>query len=91
MYVYLQAYEEGATVAKPLVAFVSFYKGSNKGLRDAADRGDAGGSVAAGMVPLNFTIGLKQLPPGQYDCQVTVLDPTDQKSTFWSSPVMIVP
>jgi hypothetical protein len=42
-------------------------------------------------VPLSFSIVLNQLPPGEYDCQVTVLDPTGQKGTFWQAPVMLVP
>jgi len=42
-------------------------------------------------VALNFTLGLSQIPPGQYDCQVTILDPAGEKATFWQAPVMIVP
>ena len=30
MYVYLQAYEQGAPSAQPLVAFVSFYRAQTK-------------------------------------------------------------
>jgi hypothetical protein len=44
-----------------------------------------------GMAPISFTIGLKQLPPGEYDCQVTILDPTGLKATFWQAPVLVVP
>jgi hypothetical protein len=44
-----------------------------------------------GTVPLNFTIGLSQITAGQYDCQVTILDPTSQKATFWQAPIMVVP
>jgi hypothetical protein len=42
-------------------------------------------------VPINFSIDLNQLPPGHYDCQVTVLNPTEQKGMFWQVPVMVVP
>ena len=28
--------------------------------------------------------------PGEYDCQVTVLDPTDRKAAFWRAPVLLV-
>ena len=38
-------------------------------------------------MPLRFSIGLNPLPPGDYDCQVTVLDPTGQKSAFWQAPI----
>jgi VWFA-related protein len=42
-------------------------------------------------MPLSFSIALHQLPPGEYFCQVTVLDPTGQKGAFWRAPVMLVP
>ena len=42
-------------------------------------------------MPLRFNVGLAPLPPGDYNCQVTVLDPTGQKSAFWQAPITIVP
>ena len=42
-------------------------------------------------MPLSFSIAIKQLPPGDYNCQVTVLDPTGQKAAFWRAPVVLVP
>jgi VWFA-related protein len=91
LYVYLQAYEEGAAAAKPLVAFVTFYKGQTKVFETQPVAVTPAALSRLGMVPLDFTIGLNQLPPGEYDCQVTILDPTDQKGTFWHAPVLIVP
>ena len=41
--------------------------------------------------PLKFSIGLGKLPPGRYNCQVTVLDPKSRKAAFWQAPVMVVP
>jgi hypothetical protein len=41
--------------------------------------------------PLKFSIGLAKLPPGRYDCQVTVIDPKSRKAAFWQAPVMVVP
>jgi hypothetical protein len=31
------------------------------------------------------------LNPGQYELQLTVLDPTAHKVVFWRAPVVIVP
>jgi hypothetical protein len=42
-------------------------------------------------VPLKFSFPLQQLQPGEYLCQVTVLDPVSQKAAFWQTPVMLVP
>jgi hypothetical protein len=44
-----------------------------------------------GMAAFNFSIPLASLPPGEYDCQVTVVDPTKQKTTFWRAPIKVVP
>ena len=90
LYVYLQAYEQGATVAKPLVAFVSFYQGQTKVFETQPMAVTPATLSRLGTVPLNFTIGLKDLPAGQYDCQVTILDPTSTKATFWRSQIMII-
>jgi VWFA-related protein len=91
-YVYLQAYQQAASAAsKPLVAFVSFYQGQKKVFETQPMAVTPALASRLGAVPLSFNIGLNQLPPGQYDCQVTVLDPTDMKGTFWQAPIMVVP
>jgi len=47
--------------------------------------------VSVHPVPLRFSLAVDALPPGQYDCQVTVLDPTGQKAAFWQAPIMLIP
>ncbi len=89
MFVYLQAYQPNATAVRPLVAFVSFYRGQDKALQSSPiEAKDASGRLNA--VGLQFAIPLEKLAPGTYDCQVTVLDPTAQKATFWQAPVVIM-
>jgi VWFA-related protein len=90
-YIYLQAYEQDVTVPKPFVAFVSFYRGGAKVFETQPMAVIPGVGSHSRAVPLNFSIGLNELPPGQYDCQVTVIDPTGQKSTFWQAPIVLVP
>jgi VWFA-related protein len=90
-YVYLQAYQQASAAAKPLVAFVSFYQGQTKVFETQPMAVTPGSTSKLGTVPLSFSIGLNQLPAGQYDCQVTVLDPTETKGTFWQAPIMVVP
>jgi VWFA-related protein len=91
MYVYLQAYEQGAPSIQPLVAYVSFYRGQTKAFETQPMKVTDGLNNRLKTVPLSFSIALNQLPPGEYDCQVTVLDPTGQKSAFWRARVMLVP
>jgi VWFA-related protein len=91
MYVYLQAYEQSATNVQPLVAFVSFYRAQNKAFETPPMEVKDGLNNRLKTMPLSFSIPLHQLPTGQYDCQVTVLDPAGQKGAFWRTPVMLVP
>jgi len=90
LYVYLQGYEVGTT-AKPLVAFVSFYRdGANQWeTQPIAITPPATGKLQT--VSFNFSIGLDRLAAGEYECQVTIVDPTDGKSTFWRAPVKVLP
>jgi hypothetical protein len=91
LYVYLQAYQSAAATAKPFVAFVSFYQGQTKVFETQPMAVTPPATSRLGTVPLSFSIGLNQLPAGEYDCQVTVLDPTETKGTFWQSQIKVVP
>ena len=91
MYVYLQAYEPTATTVQPLVAFVTFYRGQTKVFETPPLPVSEGLNNKLKTVPLKFTLSLSQLLPGEYNCQVTVLDPTGNKAAFWQAPVMLIP
>jgi hypothetical protein len=91
MFVYLQAYEPAATATQPLVAFVSFYRGQAKAFETPPLLVSEGLNNRLKTVPLGFSIPLSKLPPGRYNCQVTVVDPAVQKAAFWQAPVMLVP
>ncbi len=91
LYVYLQGYEQSNATPKPLVAFVSFYHDQAKVFETQPIAVIAPASTKLAPIPINFSIGLGQFAPGEYECQVTILDPTDGKSTFWQTPIQIVP
>jgi VWFA-related protein len=91
LYVFLQAYERGATTTQPLVAFVSFYRGDVKAFDTSPLAVTDGLDAKTKAVPLRFSIPLESVPPGRYDCQVSVLDPSGQKVAFWRAPVVVVP
>jgi hypothetical protein len=91
MYIYLQAYQPAATTIQPLVAFVGFYRGQVKAFETPPLPVSEGLNNRLKTVPLRFSLALNKLPPGKYDCQVTVLDPTGQKAAFWQAPVMLIP
>jgi hypothetical protein len=91
MYVYLQAYEPAATTIQPLVAFVTFYRGQTKVFETPPLTVSDGLHNNLRTVPLKFDLSLGKLLPGEYNCQVTVLDPTSQKAAFWQAPIMLIP
>jgi VWFA-related protein len=91
LYVFLQAYERGATSTQPLVAFVTFYRGEAKVLETAPLPVTDGLEARSKAVPLRFSLPLESLGAGRYDVQVTVVDPAGQKVAFWRAPVVVVP
>src|SRR6266850_1366167 len=91
MYIYFQAYERNATTTQPLVAFVTFYQGQAKAFETPPMAILDGLDPKSKAVPLKFSLALGKLPAGEYNCQVTVLDPNGQKVAFWAAPVMLVP
>jgi VWFA-related protein len=91
MYVYLQAYEAAAAPGRPLLAFVAFYQGQKKAFETPPLAVADSLKNTVKTVPFEFTVALDKLPPGRYDCQVSVLDPSGQKAAFWRAPVMLVP
>jgi VWFA-related protein len=91
MYVYLQAYQPGEEPARPLSAYVTFYQGKEKAFETTP-------LVAAESLPnrlkttqMQFSFPLEKLHPGEYLCQVTVVDSQSRKAAFWQAPVMLVP
>jgi VWFA-related protein len=104
LYVYLQAYQDSPVGAAsspaltpapvksppPLVAFVSFYRDQKKALETPPTAVTALPGSRLGIVPLSFTVKLDDLPPGEYQCQISVLDPAGQKVSFWRGPLLLV-
>lgn len=91
MYVYLQAYEQGVTAAQPLVAFVSLYREQTKTFETQPMEMTSGLNNRLLTMPFSFSIPLGQVPPGEYDCQISVLDPTGKKAAFWQAQVKVIP
>ena len=89
MYVYLQAYQQNVDAAHPLVAFVTFYRGQTKAFETPPMQVTESLNNRLKTMPLKFSFSMQKLPPGEYLCQVTVLDPTGEKAAFWQGQVML--
>src|SRR5262249_44350573 len=64
MYVYLQAYQPGATSVQPVVAFVTFYRGQVKAFETPPLPVTEELNTRLKTVPLRFSLALNKLPPG---------------------------
>ena len=91
LYIYVQAYEQGAPQTQPLVAYVAFYRGPAKAFETRPMQITEGWDNRVKTMPVALDIPLNKLAPGAYDCQVTVLDPSGNKAAFWQAPVMVLP
>ena len=91
MHVYLQAYQQGVETVQPLMAFVTFYRGSVKAFETAPLRADEAINNRLKTISLQFSFPLESLQGGEYLCQVTVIDAKGMKAAFWQAPVMVVP
>ena len=104
IFVFLQAYKPLAGTAAstsasasrqvntpPLMAFVTLYSNGVEALKTQPIAVTPNGATRLGVTPLSFDVSAANLKPGQYDCQVTVLDPETSKAAFWRAPVVIAP
>ncbi|MGA9670253.1 MAG: VWA domain-containing protein [Terracidiphilus sp.] len=106
IYVYFQAYKQPLTTtpaaatsapaastpaAQPLFAFVTLYQSGSKVFDTPPTAIVPNPTSRLGTMPLAFNLGVKGLPPGEYNCQVTILDPATGKANFWRAPILLVP
>jgi hypothetical protein len=87
----VQAYQRSIDPLRPLVAYVTFYRDGDTVLETRPLLLDEVPAGRANAVSLRVSLPLAGLPPGQYECQVTVIDPATQKAAFWQAPIVIVP
>jgi len=74
-----------------LAAFVTFLNGEEKVFESPAYTVTQGMDPKSKAVPFKLTLPLTSLEPGEYICQLTILDSTVQKAAFWQTRVKIVP
>jgi len=88
--VFLEAYEPNATATEPLTAFVTLYRGDIKVLETPPliFKDELGRKLRA--LPVELRVPLTRVRAGEYDCQVTVLNPATQKSAVWRSRINVV-
>ncbi len=94
LYVYLEVYDPGtvaASKAPDLAATVSFFRGKVKAFESEPMRVTQAPAEHRQIVPLEFQMPLAKLQPGEYTCQVNVVDHAGQKFAFSRSPLVLLP
>ena len=86
LFVYFQAYGE-ETVA----AYVTLFSNGEKAFETAPVIVAEGGTNRLKVRPVRFEIPLGTLTPGEYLCQVTVVEAKGAKAAFWQAPLVVVP
>ena len=97
MFIYLQAYKPVPQTASsesqsghPMFAFVALYRGDTKALETPPTAVMPVVSGTLDITSFSFHFSINGIPPGEYDCQITVIDPTTSKTTFWRAPIVLV-
>ena len=90
LHVFLQAYPPAAAARGPLLAYVTFLREDAKVFETeplAVDDGEVSGRRT---LQIRVRIPLNDVPPGRYECQVTVLDPAGGRAAFWRAAIAVV-
>jgi hypothetical protein len=74
-----------------LIAYVTLYHEGQKAFESAPIAVAPEADSRLGVAPLSFQVSLNNLTPGEYQCQVTVLNPSGNRVAFWVAPIMLVP
>jgi VWFA-related protein len=82
---------EKTKASSEIVAFVSFYRDGEKVMDSQVVKASASPDSRLGAIPISLEIAMERLKPGEYHCQVTVLDPTRNRAAFWDGPIAVVP
>ena len=66
LFVYLQAYQPGATTMRPMMAFVSFYRQGEKVYETPPMSMDGPMDARSKAIPMRFSLPIGKLEPGEY-------------------------
>ncbi len=94
LFVYLEAYDATlqAPQSKPaLVAALTFYRGKVKAFESAPVRLSELAPKRGNTARIQFQVPLKELPPGRYTCQVSVVDEAGKKFGFSRALLAVLP
>jgi VWFA-related protein len=90
LYVYFEVYDPG-TVATPSVsAELTMFRGKSKSFESAPVRVTKAKSGHPNTLAMEFEMPLANIPPGQYTCQVSVIDEQARKFGFARAGLVVL-
>jgi hypothetical protein len=92
--VYLEVYDPAAdseSKAPSVSANLSFYLGDKKAFESPAVTLDQTAKSRKATLPIQFQVPLAKLVPGQYTCQINIVDEVGKKFAFPRGSVVLLP
>lgn len=94
LYVYLEVYDPGTNPtnqAAAVSANLTLYRGNRKAFQSEAVHATKALPTRNHAVPVEFQVPLSTLPPGNYTCQVNVIDEFGKKFAFPRARLALLP
>ena len=92
LYVYFEVYDPLAGQQPPSVAAdLTLFRGRSKAFESEPVRLTQAATNRPNTMAFRFQLPLSNLQPGQYTCQVNVIDEQARKFTFARAPMVVVP
>jgi VWFA-related protein len=89
LYIYLQAYERHSEMPRPIAAYATFFRDRVKALDTDVVSVESWDPKTKALA-IRLTVPAATLAPGNYECQISVLEPGTQKTAFWRGTLTIV-
>jgi hypothetical protein len=93
LYVYFEIYQPGKsdeTKAPSLAADLALYRGRSKTFESTPLRLQKLNSKRPDTAAFQFQVPLKNIKPGEYSCQVNVIDEQAKKFAFARAPIVVL-
>jgi hypothetical protein len=90
LYVYFEVYDPGTEASPSVTAELMIFRGRMKAFESAPVRQTKVKSGRQNTLAFQFEMPLANIPPGQYTCQVSVIDEQARKVGFARSPLIVM-
>jgi len=90
LYVYFEVYDPGLEASPSVTAELMMFRGKSKAFESAPLRVTKPRSGRPNTLAFEFQMPLANIPPGQYTCQVSVIDEHARKFGYARSPLVVM-